>query len=252
MGFGSDTTQDHPRRLYTESLDAQKRKSSRCDERGAVCPEKRGSRGSKLRTRPDYREAVPASQALAKTDGKPQLQTDERPFSARRRQSTRSNTRSARWRQMASIIDRRARRPAHLRQLRLRLRARRGRRSAGASGGDRAPLRWPTRRAPGRGRMWRAAKAPRVVVCGVEFFRKRRRLAAGSSFGKCQEHLKLSRCRRTAQIDPKRWSIGCATWLPGVRARHIGGRALFECRATSFSTARTEPVDTRFRTCPER
>jgi hypothetical protein len=44
-----------------------------------------------------------------------------------------------------------------------------------------------TRRAPGRRRTRRSARSPRVVVCGVEFFRKRRWLAAGSSFGMCQE-----------------------------------------------------------------
>jgi len=42
-----------------------------------------------------------------------------------------------------------------------------------------------TRRAPGRGRVWRSTKALswEAGVGGLEFFRKRRRLAAGSSFG---------------------------------------------------------------------
>ncbi len=46
-----------------------------------------------------------------------------------------------------------------------------------------------TRRAPGRGRMWRAQ---RDGVIDFEFFRKRRRLAAGSSFGMCQEQVTVA------------------------------------------------------------
>jgi hypothetical protein len=48
-----------------------------------------------------------------------------------------------------------------------------------------------TRRAPGVGG-WSVGEIAEVGASGVEFFRKRRRLAAGSSFGICQEPLTVA------------------------------------------------------------
>jgi hypothetical protein len=109
-----------------------------------------------------------------------------------------------------SRSDRRARRPPHRRPLRLRRRARRIRHPAGSR--RRRPCgvaEGQTR--PGAGARADASGAAGGVI-GVEFFPKRRRRQAAVSG--CAKNSQLSRCRRTAQIDPK-WKFA----LPPLRAK---------------------------------
>ena len=71
-----------------------------------------------------------------------------------------------------------------------------------------------TRRAPGRGRLGRSPRAPRLVGLAI-IFRRQCGSRAGSSFGNLPRGRQLSWCRRTAQIEPSRsLSFAFGTALP--------------------------------------